>query len=178
MSFSSSEHSHVSLARVADNEVIGRSASSRTRLILDARNTGGTMSIVRSELGLNMTGPGPHNHKGFSELIYVASGALDVLANDEIVTLEKGDAVVVPPLISHAFAAARDSEADVLIVAAPGMDRFEYFRQMSKMISFPPPEAFQEEFDNYFLESAIWQSRSVWDKGGAEDQPKGGSGRR
>jgi hypothetical protein len=33
----------------------------------------------------------------------------------------------------HAFAAARGSSADLLIVIAPGVERFEYFRRLIRV---------------------------------------------
>jgi hypothetical protein len=35
---------------------------------------------------------------------------------------------------------------------------------MTGMTTFPPPEEFQEQFDNWFLQSDAWSQRSVWDR--------------
>jgi mannose-6-phosphate isomerase-like protein (cupin superfamily) len=166
MSYIEYEGRRASLARLAEMEtVFGRSRQSKTHLVLDGSDTNGTMSVNRAELGVQVPGPGPHNHKRFSELIYVCSGALDVLAGDKLLTLHGGDAVVVPPLMPHAFSAtAEGGDVDVLVVGSPGMDRFEYFREISNLTEFPPPLDFQERYDNYFLESDVWMARSNWDR--------------
>jgi quercetin dioxygenase-like cupin family protein len=153
----------LALSRMADDELIGHPAST-TRLLLDGSMTGGAMNVLHSQMSPGVAGPGPHEHKRFSELLYVCSGALQVLAGDTITILEQGDSVVVPPRLVHAFAAAPDEAADVLIVGAPGLDRFDYFRELSTLTAFPPPVEFQERFDNWFLQSEVWAQRSVWDR--------------
>jgi mannose-6-phosphate isomerase-like protein (cupin superfamily) len=153
----------LALSRMADDEVIGHPASA-TRLLLDGSMTGGAMAVLHSQLGEGVAGPGPHEHKRFSELLYVCSGALQVLAGEQLTVLEQGDSVVVPPRLVHAFAAAPGQQADVLIVGAPGLDRFDYFRELSGATVFPPPVEFQERFDNWFLQSEVWAQRSVWDR--------------
>ena len=151
---------HSVVVREGDNEVIASpSGRGATRLLVDASSVLGAVSVVRAQLEAGAAGPGPHRHQTFSELLYVAAGALDVLSGEEIVTLEAGDLVVVPPLTPHAFAAHPGTAADVLIVAAPGLDRFEYFRQLGSQPSMPPPEEFQMKFDNYFLTSSAWATR-------------------
>jgi quercetin dioxygenase-like cupin family protein len=156
----------VALARAPDNETL-RNGQNATRLLLDGSDTGGAMNVIRSQLAVGASGPGPHLHKGFSEMLYVVSGELQVLAGETVTTLLAGDVAVVPPGLPHAFAAGEGSAAEALLVMAPGIDRFEYFRQMTAMASFPPPEEFQEQFDNWFLHSEVWQQRSVWDRSGA-----------
>jgi quercetin dioxygenase-like cupin family protein len=149
-------------SRESANEVIAmKSGLGVTRLLLDASSTGGAMSVVRSQLQLGASGPGPHHHRTFSELLYVTAGALDVLSGDDVTTLEAGDVVVVPPMTPHAFAAHPGSAADVLIVAAPGLDRFDYFRQLGQQPTMPPPEEFQAQFDNYYLTSDAWTARAA-----------------
>ncbi len=150
------------IAREVDNEVIATpSGQGATRLLVDGSSTRGAISVVRSQLKLGASGPGPHSHRSFSELLYVVAGALDVLSGDEVTTLEAGDLVVVPPQTAHAFAAHPGSDSDVLIVAAPGLDRFDYFRQLIRQTSMPPPLEFQEQFDNYYLSSEVWAARST-----------------
>jgi quercetin dioxygenase-like cupin family protein len=151
------------LSRAGANEII-RNGANATRLLLDGSDTGGAMNVIRSELASGAAGPGPHLHKNFSEMLYVVAGELQVLAGDTVITLSAGDVAVVPPLMPHAFGAAAGSTAEALLVMAPGLDRFEYFRQMTSMTSFPPPEEFQERFDNWFLTSDAWTQRSVWDR--------------
>jgi hypothetical protein len=62
----------------------------------------------------------------------------------------------------HAFSAARGSKAELLIVIAPGIERFEYFRKITRIArGQEPPESLrdvQELYDTYFLNSPEWES--------------------
>jgi hypothetical protein len=72
----------------------------------------------------------------------------------------RGDVVVVPPGLAHAFAAAPGHDADILIVITPGVERFEYFRHLERIAyGKVPPESLldvQELYDTYFLRSSAW----------------------
>jgi hypothetical protein len=81
----------------------------------------------------------------------------------EIVKAERGDVIVVPPRRPHAFAAARGHRAELLIVIAPGVERFEYFRKRTRIArGEEPPESLgdvQQLYDTYFSESPEWAAR-------------------
>ena len=73
----------------------------------------------------------------------------------------EGDLVVVPPGTVHAFAAGPDADADLLIILAPGVERFEYFRQLQRIAAGQAPlESIlqaQDRYDNHFDDSPAWQ---------------------
>ena len=52
------------------------------------------------------------------------SGSAQLLADDRIVAASEGDLALVPSGLPHAFAAAPASDADLLIVITPGVERF------------------------------------------------------
>jgi len=85
-----------------------------------------------------------------------------VLSGTEIVTAERGDLIVVPPQLPHAFAAAYGKSAELLIVITPGVERFGYFRKLSRIAyGKEPPESLlevQELYDTYFLASPEWDA--------------------
>jgi hypothetical protein len=89
-------------------------------------------------------------------------GRLQVLSGTEIVKAEAGDVIVVPPHQPHAFAAERSSSADILIVIAPGVERFEYFRRLTRIARGEErPETLrdvQDLYDSYFLNSPEWEA--------------------
>jgi hypothetical protein len=95
-------------------------------------------------------------------LFFVLSGSLQVLTGDDIVTAGEGDFLVVPPKMPHAFGASLGSDADVLIVITPGVERFEYFRLLDRVRkgTATPQEILdsQERFDNRFLDSPEWRA--------------------
>jgi quercetin dioxygenase-like cupin family protein len=147
------------VVRSADAEVIGGPPSTG-RMLLDSSATGGALSTVRITLGEGADGAVPHTHTTAAEMFYVLDGRVEVLADQEVITLEQGDVAVVPPDVAHAFGAAPGHEADLLIVITPGVERFEYFRLLARLRA---GEATLEElldsqdlYDNHFLDSPIW----------------------
>ncbi|WP_431775204.1 cupin domain-containing protein [Streptomyces cucumeris] len=155
--FDSSVH-----VRSADAEVVGRTPTT-VRLLADSSATGGALSTQRVTLGAGANGASPHHHEKSAEMFYVLDGAAEFLAGDEVVTAGKGDLVVVPPRMPHAFAAVPGSDADLLIVITPGVERFEYFRHLQRValgeLSRESLLEVQERYDNHFLTSAVWDKR-------------------
>ncbi|MPZ83957.1 MAG: cupin domain-containing protein [Actinophytocola sp.] len=148
------------LTRSTDAELLGE-APNTTRLLVDADETGKVMNAVRTTLGEGVDGPPPHFHKASPEMFFLISGALRVLAGDEIVRLSSGDFLLIPPLMPHAWGTPSGSTADILIVKAPGNNRFDYFRLGDRIRrgEASPREVLdtQDRFDNYFLPSPIWR---------------------
>ncbi|GAA3732770.1 hypothetical protein [Salinactinospora qingdaonensis] len=74
--------------------------------------------------------------------------------------------------MAHAFAAAPDATADVLIIQTPDAERFEYFRLIDRINrgEAEPQELLdtQERFDNHFLDSPLW--RQTRDTGGERER--------
>ncbi|HEY3748896.1 MAG TPA: cupin domain-containing protein [Pseudonocardiaceae bacterium] len=149
------------LVRAADTETLGE-APNTVRLYADAGATQGKLSSQRVTLSGGADGAAPHHHTGSAELFFVLSGSLQVLAGDDIVTAGEGDFLVVPPKMPHAFGASVGSDADVLIVITPGVERFEYFRLLDRVRkgTATPQEILdsQERFDNRFLDSPKWRA--------------------
>ena len=147
------------LVRATEAETVG-AAPALVTLLADVSTTGGVLSGARTRLGVGADGAAPHYHTGSSEMFFMLDGKLEVLAGEEIVTVSEGDMLVVPPLITHAFRAAVDSPADVLIVFIPGVERFGYFRLLEKVghgeATVQDLLDSQEKFDNHFVESPVW----------------------
>lgn len=145
------------VVREADAEVLGMAQLS-TRLLADSDATGGALSVMRTVIGEGSEGARPHTHSKSAELFYVLDGQLQLLAGSQVIT---GDLVVVLPNMAHAFATTPGHSADFLIVLAPGLERFGYFRLVERLSrgEATPEEllASQELYDNHFLESAVWQ---------------------
>ncbi|WP_066939549.1 cupin domain-containing protein [Microtetraspora fusca] len=149
------------VVRQAEAEVIGQ-APTTIRLLADAGSTGGALSTQRVTLNNGADGAKPHHHANSAELFYILDGTAQLLSGDQVVTAERGDLVVVPPGLSHAFAAAPGHDADILIVITPGVERFEYFRHLERIAyGKVPPESLldvQELYDTYFRASPTWNS--------------------
>jgi len=117
-------------------------STAKVSLLVDSSSTGGALSTVRVTLGRSADGARPHRHQRSAEMFYVLDGAVKVLSGTDILRAEQGDLIVVPPQMPHAFAADHGKSADLLIVITPGVERFEYFRQLTRIArGEEPPEA-------------------------------------
>jgi quercetin dioxygenase-like cupin family protein len=147
------------LVRDADAEVIGR-APTTMRLLADSSTTGGALSTQRVTLLDGANGATPHHHTKSAEMFYLIDGTAQLLSGDQVITAERGDLVIVPPNVAHAFGATPGHDADLLIVITPGVERFEYFRHLERVAyGTAPPESLadvQELYDNYFEHSPVW----------------------
>ena len=159
MSLISPDFNESVIVRSAEAEVIGR-APTTIRLLADSGSTGGALSTQRVSLVNGADGARPHHHAESAELFYLLDGTAQLLSGEQVVTAERGDLVVVPPGLAHAFAAAPGEDADILIVITPGVERFEYFRHLERIAyGKVPPESLlevQELYDTYFLDSGSW----------------------
>lgn len=149
------------IVRSAEAEVVGR-APTTVALLADSSATGGALSAQRVTLTAGADGAKPHHHTRSAELFYIVDGTAQLLTGDEIVTAERGDLVVVPPGLAHAFAAAPGADADLLIVITPGVERFEYFRHLERVaFGKAPPQTLlevQQRYDNHFRASPAWDT--------------------
>jgi mannose-6-phosphate isomerase-like protein (cupin superfamily) len=152
------------VVRGAAAEVVG-APTARVKLLADSSATGGALSTVHVTLEKGADGARPHRHDHSAEMFYVLNGAVQLLSGTDIVRAEPGDVIVVPPGLAHAFSAERGSGAEILIVIAPGVERFEYFRQLTRIAQGKePPESLrevQELYDTYFLNSPEWEAANV-----------------
>lgn len=107
-------------------------------------------------------GAPPHFHTRASELFFVLDGTLQVLLDEDVVTLERGDFLVVPPQVPHAFGALKGADADVLFVFTPGLGRFDYYRLLDRVQrgEASPQEIrdSQDRFDNHYVDSPAWKA--------------------
>jgi quercetin dioxygenase-like cupin family protein len=151
------------IVRGARAEVVGTSTA-KVQLLADSNATGGALSTVRVSLDKGADGARPHHHKRSAEMFYIIDGAVRLLSGDQIVHADAGDVIVVPPNVAHAFAAEPGKHAELLIVIAPGVERFEYFRKLTRIArAEEPPETLgevQNLYDNYFINSPEWEAAS------------------
>ncbi|MEU4802482.1 cupin domain-containing protein [Actinosynnema sp. NPDC023587] len=107
-------------------------------------------------------GAPPHFHTRASELFFVLDGTLQVLLDQDVITLARGDFLVVPPRTPHAFGAAEGADADVLFVFTPGLGRFDYYRLLDRVRRGQADPAgigaSQDRYDNHYVDSPAWQA--------------------
>ncbi len=147
------------LVKAADAELVGFPPQS-IRLLVDSSSTGGKLSAQRVTLRDGVDGANPHHHSHSAELFYVLGGSVQLLVGDLLTVAQEGDLAVVPPGLAHAFAAAPSADADLLIVITPGIERFEYFRQLARIATGQlAPESLrdmQAVYDTFFEDSPAW----------------------
>jgi hypothetical protein len=97
-----------------------------------------------------------------AEMFYVIEGKVRVLSGEQIVHAQRGDVIVAPPNLPHAFSTDAGSKAEISIVIVPGVERFEYFRKITRIAEGKEaPESLrdvQELYDTYFLKSPEWEA--------------------
>jgi quercetin dioxygenase-like cupin family protein len=154
--------SDVAVATAIDAETL-HIGPDTIQLLLDASQTGGAISAHRVRLHSGGSEAGPHHHTQSSELFYVLSGAIDVLAGERVRTATEGDLILVPPGVAHAFAAAAGGTGELLVVITPGIERFEFFRQLGRTLRGEVDLAAfmsdQPKYDTYPAASPAWRNR-------------------
>jgi quercetin dioxygenase-like cupin family protein len=150
------------VVRAADAEVLGWS-SVTINLLADANATGGALSVMRTTIAPDTEGAKPHSHSKSAEMFYVLDGQSEILTGRRVLSANAGDLVVVPPDQVHAFGTPRERGAEILIVQAPGLERFEYFRLVERLMkgeaTIEDLLATQELYDNHFVDSPEWEAR-------------------
>ncbi|AXB41116.1 cupin domain-containing protein [Amycolatopsis albispora] len=119
--------------RATTAELVTLPGGGAFHLLADASHTGDALGVNRLVLGVGATGAKTHHHAKSTEMFYVLDGELDFVLGDEHTRVTRGDVVVVPPGLPHAFGAAPGHAADLLAVLTPGVDRFGYFRHLGRI---------------------------------------------
>ena len=160
MSWIQSSSGGAGLVRAAEAETL-IAGSSRLQLLLDSSATGGALSAHRVRLADGAEGANPHRHTGSSELFYVLGGSVDLLAGEQVVTAGEGDMIVVAPGVAHAFGASTGHDGELLVVITPGIERFEFFRQIVRIMNGTAPQeslvGTDALYDSYAMPSDAWR---------------------
>lgn len=132
------------------------------RLLLDADATGGAISAHHARLTDGALGANPHRHRISSEVFYMVHGSLDVLVGEDLVRITSGDLAVAPPGVTHAFAASPGCDADVFVFITPGVQRFDFFRQVSLVVRGEGDRDallhMQSDFDIFAVDDPNWRT--------------------
>ncbi|MEU5879024.1 cupin domain-containing protein [Spirillospora sp. NPDC047279] len=142
-----------------DAEVI--EGTGMMRLLADAHASGGAMSISTGVIPAGADGAKPHFHALSWEVFYLLDGTLEILLGEDVTTVERGGLVAVPPRLPHAFGAAPGASAEALVFITPGVDRFDYFRVLPRVLRGELPAGslaeMHERYDVHFVESPAWE---------------------
>lgn len=143
-------------------EVVGLAGGSAFRLLADGDATDGALGVNRLSLETGADGARPHYHTRSSEMFFVLDGTASFLLGERLETVDGGGFVVVPPGLPHAFGAAPGATTDLLVVTAPGVERFGYFRRLAGIArgeqTFEDLLPEQERYDVHFADDTLWRS--------------------
>lgn len=149
------------LVRSDEAEALQDGALSLITLLADADATGGALTANKATLHKGSPGAPAHFHTAATEMFLVLDGSVRILLGEEIVRLDKGDFLTVPPTVPHAFAPAADTEAELLVVFTPGLHRFDYYRLLERVhrgaASVADIRASSELYDNHYVDSPVWR---------------------
>ncbi|GAB2612093.1 cupin domain-containing protein [Streptomyces capparidis] len=147
------------VVQAADAEVLGGAGA--MRLLADSDASDGAMSVSGGTIPAGAAAAKPHLHRRSWETFYIIDGALEMLLDDEMVTVGAGGLISVPPGVVHAFAATAEGPVEALVFITPGVRRFDYFRVLPKVLSgeLSPQQldAMHETYDVHFRESPRWE---------------------
>jgi quercetin dioxygenase-like cupin family protein len=122
-----------------DAEQLVFPGGSTMTLLADSDATGGIISIHRSVLAAGADGAAPHHHTSAAEVIYVVGGRIQLLVDDKVCEAAEGDLAVIPPGVTHAFAALPACDAELLIATTPGIERFSLWRRIERVVTGREP---------------------------------------
>ena len=101
-------------------------------VLVRAGDTDGAWSLLDYAMPPRFAGPPAHRHAHTTETFYCVRGEARLTLDGRSVRLRAGEAAVVPPGVSHAFANDGDEPATMLIHLTPG--GFEgYFDELAAL---------------------------------------------
>ncbi|MFA1550874.1 cupin domain-containing protein [Actinomadura chokoriensis] len=148
------------LVRAGNAETVQDGATSLITLLADAGATGGALTANKATFRAGSPGAPAHFHTRATEMFLVLDGAMSILVDDEVLHLDKGDFLTVPPTVPHAFAPAPGCEAEMLVVFSPGLQRFDYYRLLERVhrgeATVQDIRDSSEQYDNHYFDSPVW----------------------
>lgn len=132
-------------------------------LLADASASRGALGVNTLRLDTGADGAAPHCHTQSWELFYVLEGRAEFLVDKELRGVDEGSLVLFPPGLVHAFGAAPGLDTSLLVVLAPGVERFDYFRHLHRVaLADKPPQSLsaddQDRFDVHFVDRPEWEA--------------------
>ncbi|MDR7167065.1 mannose-6-phosphate isomerase-like protein (cupin superfamily) [Nocardia kruczakiae] len=150
------------LVRADQAENLQDGALSLITLLTDAGQTGGALTANKATLRKGSPGAPAHFHTAATEMFLVLNGSVRILLGENIVRLEQGDFLTVPPTVPHAFAPAAGADAELLVVFTPGLHRFDYYRLLERVhrgeASVEEIRAISQRYDNHYVDSPVWRN--------------------
>ena len=149
----------IHLQRAADAEVLDGDPGGTIALLADRA---GTLTSNRSFMRAGSAGAPPHRHQRSAELFFVLDGALEVLLDDRIVTLEQRR----PARRARRHARTPSPRPPTATPTScsssrPAPPASDYYRLLDRAYrgeaQWSEIAESSERFDNHYVESPLWQ---------------------
>jgi quercetin dioxygenase-like cupin family protein len=115
------------------------------RFLVEAEDSGGSVSIFECSVPANAKMPLPHSHDAFEETVYGLAGRTTYTVAGETIELGPGDSTCIRRGVVHGFANHGDEDARFLAIITPGIFGAPYFRDVAEVIAAaaggPPDQA-------------------------------------
>jgi quercetin dioxygenase-like cupin family protein len=130
------------------------------QFLVEAEDSGGSVSVFRCDLPVGSRPALPHSHDGFEETVYGLTGTTTWTVDGASVEVGPGDVVCIPRGAVHGFTVSGGQEASILCIATPGLFGPGYFREMAEVIEAaaggpPDREALMTVMKRHGLRPAI-----------------------
>ena len=129
-----------------------QAGSMRGRTIASAKQTQGTYSLYRIDLGPEAGGASPHFHRTFAEVFHVLDGTVQLYDGNQWIDGSEGDHLFIPEGSIHGFRNQRPEPATLLMISIPGAPRERYFAELAKIASGEKKLSSSEEWAAFFAE--------------------------
>jgi quercetin dioxygenase-like cupin family protein len=123
-------------------------------VVLDGTQTGGAIALLDKRGVRGDTTP-MHVHRDEAEIFYVLDGAITAWSGDDVLTIEAGGAIYLPPNQPHAFGIHTEHARVIVLTSPAGFANF--VRAAGTPIAGDVPTPAQWEFDLASIVSAAAQ---------------------
>jgi quercetin dioxygenase-like cupin family protein len=104
------------------------------RFLVEAEQSGGSVSIFEHEVPVSVGVAAGHSHDGFEETIYGLAGVLTWTVAGAPIEVGPGEALVIPRGVVHRFDNNGDVDAKVLVIGTPGGLGPGYFLEIAAVL--------------------------------------------
>lgn len=116
------------------------------------------LSVFISTNLLKGFGPSLHIHYSFDEFFCVLDGSFLFQIDDEIISLEKGETLLIPRNVRHCFTYNGTTSGSLLVGILPGKGMEDFFVEMGEIVpgkEMPDMAALQAVYKNMILKYSV-----------------------
>ncbi len=134
----------------------------RARMIVSGEETEGRYSLLEWTIAAGdqlaeseARDYGPHLHRGVEETFHIQEGSLEFLIGEEVVTLNAGDFVRVPPGTKHGYCNVSGRAVRMFVGFSPGGFESLFIKYRSDQVEMPGPGFLKDATENYDSEFGL-----------------------